>query len=397
MRAEGKNVCLLRKVHLLTRVYGTHKHSISIQIVAVLYTHRCDGCVDIEVPTITPTGQYNIQQLHEPVCVLLVGMSGTAMDYAAHNFAQVQLTVVNSKYTAKVIGKDEESNALVVEMYSFNFFWKFGGKIIQSASAHFDIDHKYRHRSFQRMHQAIDHADPTVIQKLLPVSNSFTKKSSSEVGLCEKISAHFTLDQEYQKTALRQMLSCDPGAPYLVLGPFGTGKTHLLAAAVANLSKNPHNTVLVCTHMNIGADNLFKNLQKYAPMVFRKALRLASSEKVLQQLHIHSCYVASLDQVDPYSLVEWPIIVTTFGAAFSMKGLMNAAQLQPCFTHILIDEGAQSREPEALGALLLANESTKLIIVGDNQQVIIHILYKLSCTSLQTCLFFTGWTTGQGP
>lgn len=221
-----------------------------------------------------------MQRLLEPVCVLLIGMSGAAMDYATHNFSQVELKVVNSKYTAKVIGKDEESNALVVEMYSFNFFWKFGGKIIQSASAHFDIDLKYRHRSFQRMHQAIYHTELSVIQKLLPVGNSFAKRTSSEVQLCEKISADFNLDQEYQKTALKQMLSCNPSAPYIVLGPFGTGKTHLLAAAVANLFKNPHNAILACTHMNIGADNLYKNLQKYAPMVSQEALRLASSEKL---------------------------------------------------------------------------------------------------------------------
>ena len=343
---------------------------------SVLLLYRCDGCVDIEVPAIR--GQ-DFQHLLEPTCVLLVGMSGTAMDYAAHNFAQVELTVVNSKYTAKVIGKDEETNALVVEMHSFNFFRKFNGRAVQSAPAHFDIDHKYRHYSFQRMHQAIECADPVVIQKLLPKGNSLTKNTSSEVTLCGKTLAGFTLDQEYQRTALKRMLSCNPSAPYLVLGPFGTGKTHLLAAAVANLSENPHNKVLVCTHMNIGADNLYNNIQEFAPIVSRKALRLAPSEKVAQQLQVRSRCIQSLDQVNPHSLIQWPIIVTTFGAAFTMKGIMDAGQVQPTFTHILIDEGAQSREPEALGALLLANESVKLIIVGDNQQVINCILYyKLS-------------------
>ena len=44
------------------------------------------------------------------------------------------------------------------------------------------------------------------------------------------------------------------------------------------------------------------------------------------------------------------------------------------FTHILIDEGAQTREPETIAPLSMANCHTKIIIAGDNQQVHICIL-----------------------
>jgi len=39
------------------------------------------------------------------------------------------------------------------------------------------------------------------------------------------------------------------------------------------------------------------------------------------------------------------------------------------FTHILIDEGAQSREPEAVAPLSLADKHTKIVIAGDHMQV----------------------------
>lgn len=39
-------------------------------------------------------------------------------------------------------------------------------------------------------------------------------------------------------------------APLLIYGPFGTGKTFTLATAARQLSKQPHNKVLICTHTN---------------------------------------------------------------------------------------------------------------------------------------------------
>ena len=39
------------------------------------------------------------------------------------------------------------------------------------------------------------------------------------------------------------------------------------------------------------------------------------------------------------------------------------------FTHILIAEGAQTREPETIAPLIMANKDTRIIIAGDSQQV----------------------------
>ena len=38
------------------------------------------------------------------------------------------------------------------------------------------------------------------------------------------------------------------------------------------------------------------------------------------------------------------------------------------FTHILLDEGAQTREPEAVAPLSMAGRNTKIVIAGDQNQ-----------------------------
>lgn len=63
------------------------------------------------------------------------------------------------------------------------------------------------------------------------------------------------------------------------------------------------------------------------------------------------------------------MVVTTFLTALYLKDKVNKEGTALKFTHIIIDEGAQSREPEALGAVVLATSSTCLIVAGDNQQV----------------------------
>ena len=58
---------------------------------------------------------------------------------------------------------------------------------------------------------------------------------------------------------------------------------------------------------------------------------------------------------------KYLVVVTTFLTAPSLRGKN--------FTHILMDEGSQSREPEAIAPLCLADSSTKLVIAGDSHQV----------------------------
>ena len=59
------------------------------------------------------------------------------------------------------------------------------------------------------------------------------------------------------------------------------------------------------------------------------------------------------------------VVVTTFLTALSVKMAIH----DKYFTHVLLDEAAQVREPEAVAPLCMANLYTKIVVAGDNQQV----------------------------
>ena len=62
---------------------------------------------------------------------------------------------------------------------------------------------------------------------------------------------------------------------------------------------------------------------------------------------------------------KYLVVVTTFLTAHNIQSVVG----KNVFTHILIDEGAQTREPETVAPLSMANRHTKIVIAGDNQQV----------------------------
>lgn len=297
--------------------------------------------------------------------VSFVGMKSAAMDYADHNRAEITLIVNGSSYSATISERDYERDELIVRVHSYNFLTKYKGKQLDHVSVHFDISHSY----YNRLHTAIQFVDLDVLQKLLPdkasLSQPYPRPASAKKG------GRVPLDQEYQSRALRQMLACNPSAPFLLLGPFGTGKTHVLAAAVAKLLED-NNKVLVCTHLNRGADGLYRSLQKF--LGCRKAsavaVRLVPNQEALEHVRInHPCSCSIVNETPPELIDTIPVIVTTFLTAMQLREMEESYGVLFSFTHILIDEGAQSPEPEALGALVLAQDFTKVIIVGDNKQV----------------------------
>ena len=317
-------------------------------------TCRCDGDFAVDVP---PRGK----QVH------LIGMDAAAMDYALQNHATAKFALSGRSYSAIVKRRDYQMDSLIIDMPD-HFFYSFRDCVFEDVPVHFEINHWY----FWRLHCAIEYVTPSLLQKLLPNETLFRRPAPIQD---RHMQTNFRLDAEYQSRALRQMLSCKPGAPYLLLGPFGTGKTHVLAAAVAKLLENPQSRVLVCTHQNSGADNLYRSLQEHIRGISRKVLRLIPDANTLDRIDVipglsyevvHEVNLASI------SGGRWPVLVTTFLTALYLKDKVRKERATLEFTHIIIDEGAQSREPEALGAVVLATNSTSLIVAGDNQQVIRH-------------------------
>ena len=69
-------------------------------------------------------------------------------------------------------------------------------------------------------------------------------------------------------------------------------------------------------------------------------------------------------------LSKFQLIISTFGQALHLaEQLLHRGSLGDWFTHILIDEGGLTREPEAIAPLSLCRSNTVIAIAGDHRQV----------------------------
>ena len=285
------------------------------------------------------------------------------MDYAIQNKASVKFTMNGYNYDGDVICRNVMRNSLIVEIKQNGFFRRFHQGACFKTFIHFN-----KHWYFWRLHHAIDSMNERLVERLVLPKHQGVVESR---GIVQERLSH-QLDQEYQFQALKNMLSCKPGAPYLLIGPFGTGKTHTLAAAVEQLMKERQTQILVCTHQNTEADKVYRSLQKHVNGINRHVLRLvphaADENRNFALLHPYSC--KAVHKVKSEYLAQWKVIVTTFLTALTINDMLIKERDTLQFSHIIIDEDAQSIEPEALGALVLADPYTHIIIAGDRLQVI---------------------------
>ena len=224
-----------------------------------------------------------------------------------------------------------------------------------------------KHHYFTSLHKSLENLSPAVISKLVPRAEDL-KLSLSEVRFLPKPPTdNLDLDYEYQFIALKKIIGCSPNAIFLVTGPFGTGKTRLLATAAYNFLKSPNTRVLICTCHTQSADAYVNDY--FGAMIDKNVLdgnlllRLVAKQS--PYCHVrrsYQCYVANSNY--PEVLRQKRLVVTTF---INTQQLLQL-RVRP-FTHILIDEGAQSREPEAVAPLSLADKHTKIVVAGDHMQV----------------------------
>lgn len=299
--------------------------------------------------------------------VYLMNLSYTSMDYIASHSSNAEVTITlagGQRYSAHIIGTpDFDRNALVLRIPPQSTLFQLCSppdRLVYDfkASVHFEINHQY----YFCLHTSIDYVTDETLAKLFPHCQAikYLPKSPSVPVYSKQDVRKYTLDWRYQLTALNQMFSCSPEAPYLLLGPFGTGKTYLLATAIAKLLEGGGNRVLVCTHLNRGADGLFRSLKEICKGLEGKVTRVVGS---YESSKLPKEYV-----IFPNEMVKkFAVLITTFGIALKFVDFIENGDLS--FSHILIDEGAQCSEPEALGAIVLASSQTRITIVGDNRQV----------------------------
>ena len=238
----------------------------------------------------------------------------------------------------------------------------------------FDLKHSY----FRGLHEALDNLPEAVVARIVPSKHSFARCSADVVNdtsvKYQRPPWPRLLDLDYgQLQTLSAVMQCSPEIPVLLAGPFGTGKTRLLArAAYEILKESRQHRVLICAHHQVSVDTFVEYFgqmkQNEAFPWFVKFVRVTPNEyhdsetkKKYREFYRTKHSVSNS--------FNYQLVVTTFGTAPSLVRKIKSHSVEGFFTHILIDEGAQSREPETLGPLCFAGENTKIIIAGDHYQV----------------------------
>ena len=279
---------------------------------------------------------------------------------------------LNMEYTYVPIALNS-TTAASLKAYCIRYH-KDISKPISKIPVKFFIKHSY----FNDLHQAVDNIPPVMIQRLFP-SVSVAKKNFQQqddndffiTNLEEKLQAPFKPDK-LQLKAISSMLSVSADAPFLLVGPFGTGKTHVLAcAAAAILKEDASAKVLIATHHRKSADTFvskyfgtIESTKILPPTV--APIRIAPKDI---RDDVEKLYLVKFNDpiITKELLDERRIVVTTFLTALRFASTEKVPR--GYFTHILIDEGAQTREPETIAPLIFADDRTKVIIAGDHLQV----------------------------
>ena len=231
------------------------------------------------------------------------------------------------------------------------------------ANVRFELKHSY----FQRLHKAVDKLSPEIIAKIMPGEGDFRKYEV--VRQSRPKYEQLELDYTGQMQALNAILSSCSTAPVLVVGPFGTGKTRLLARAAYQILsiKSKKARVLVCAHHQASADTFleyFGQMKVDEDEPWRIELVRIIPNKRYESNVCHKYEYLFKTAAEIHSMNKFQLVVTTLGTALHLHKFGRRF-----FTHILMDEGAQTREPESVGPLCLANKETKIVIAGDHYQV----------------------------
>ena len=241
------------------------------------------------------------------------------------------------------------------------------------------IEFEVKHSYFNSLIKAINYLKPEIIERLLPSKEMFLPFSPISYEELQYMmprppcSLQMSLDED-QRFSLERILTCNSVSPPLLInGSFGTGKTRLLAVAChclimqGRMKKKPVR-ILICAHHQATVDAMVQHyfgrmLQQY-PENF-ELVRLISRNRILPKHELKKYYQSNVELSPDFRQVPYVIVATTHLTSPSLHYKCG----NKFFTHILMDEGSQTREPEAISPLCLASPSTKLVIAGDSCQV----------------------------
>ena len=242
-------------------------------------------------------------------------------------------------------------------------------------NAQFEVKHFY----FKMLRRSIDKLSDDAIERIMPQGGDFVEGLNLTRVPFPKEYESLNLDKK-QFRALQLILFSRSRAPVIIPGPFGTGKTRILAVATHNFIETAKKNssiarVLVCCHHQVSADTFVESYfggmstdsrSSWDVELIRLTRKVYFSKDVIyDDLYMPIDEFIEEVEAGQCATAKRLVIVTTFLTALNIVDLLR----HNFFTHILLDEGAQVREPEAVAPLCMASEDTRIVIAGDPQQV----------------------------
>ena len=228
---------------------------------------------------------------------------------------------------------------------------------------------------FISLQRFVESLTADTIRRLMPSDNQFTPFQPINIDAHTE-SLHLDQCSEDQHNALVKIVSSPPtGPPVLVTGPFGTGKTRILALAALYFLKNgiemkQKANILVCTQQNSSADKFLEYINCLLIRFPKEAYlaRVTSQNRRFPPKNV--CNLEKLEKDLTYRIQKGEhsnLIITTCQTAYKLQYQQWLGR--GFFTHILLDEGAMMREPEAIAPLYFAEKEVKIVLAGDKMQV----------------------------
>ena len=237
-----------------------------------------------------------------------------------------------------------------------------------------EIAFQLKYSYFHSLKEAVQDIQEDVIRRILPNPSSFVCWETLDDTRFQPFQELCSSDQF---EALKVIASApSTGPPVLISGPFGTGKTRVLAIAAhyflqQSLKDCSSLRILVCTQQHNSADTYLEMYNKRATQKPITIIRLITEHTWKNSAHPQHIYKTVKNFK---KMMEHPscqnnqhfLVITTCLTAKKISDFLPRG----FFTHIFLDEGAQMREPEAIAPLCMASEDTKIVIAGDKYQVI---------------------------
>ena len=234
---------------------------------------------------------------------------------------------------------------------------------------------------WRSLHRAVDHGELSILNPM----------EEYQYGECPKVkvSMNNLLFEDKSLSIQQKKIVSDvvnfqyKGSPYLIVGPFGSGKTTTLVESIIQIVKNIENArILVVTLTNSAANVLLDKLveKHFSPDELYRCCSTYYKQFVNRAYTSYNFVTEIYDMLPLAELMSKKIIISTCQLASTLYGLGVKD-----FSHIIIDEAGQISLMEAMIPLCMVQKKndktgklisvdTNIILAGDHHQLgpIIH-------------------------